>query len=277
MVKKGGHLSEEHKKKISAGLRGHRLSLEGIEKVRKAHIGMKASEETKQKLRDSHKNQRPSKETIERIRVALKGKMPKNFQAMMEKRGPHLSDETKKKISETRLRIFADKKKPKPAPRTEEEKHMRRSQAHKDHPSKYWQNKHMHENMKIKMCEVKYGGFWYGAVRYYDGKQYCEKFNHNFRERVRAYFNWICPICGTPQNGKKLSVHHVNYNKKSCCDPEAPRLFIPLCSGDCHLNTNRNREKWEGYFTEMLMGYYQGKSYFTIEEMTALNPLNPFS
>jgi len=119
-------------------------------------------------------------------------------------------------------------------------------------------------------------------VRYYDGQQYCEKFNKNFKERVRAYFGWICPECGTPQNGKSLSVHHVNYNKKSCCDPSVQRLFIPLCPEvkgrqSCHaVTTSGDRKSWEKHFTEMLMGYYQGKCYFTPEEMTALNPQNPF-
>lgn len=126
-----------------------------------------------------------------------------------------------------------------------------------------------------KLIEFAIGGFWYGNVRYYEGQQYCEKFNDNLKERVRAFFNYTCPECGTPQNGIKLAVHHVNYNKQSCCDPEAPRLFVPLCvNGGCHQGTNRNRKEWEQHFVEMLIGYYQGKSYFTPEEMEAYSNQN---
>lgn len=120
--------------------------------------------------------------------------------------------------------------------------------------------------------ELLIGGFWYGNIRYYQGPQYCEKFNEDFKERVRAFFGCVCPECGTPQpqNGKKLSVHHINFNKTSCCNPDAPRLFIPLCSnGGCHTKTNNNRKYWENYFTKMIMGYYEGKCYFTKEEMKA--------
>lgn len=281
MTKKGGHLSEEHKKKISAGLMGHRLSPEGIEKVRKAHIGMKASDETRQKLSDSHKGIIRSAEARKKDSESKKGKLPKNL-AMLHalQRGRPKSEEARKNMSAGQTKRFSHNIKK--LPLTPEERYLHLSQARKDHPSRYWLNKHMREEMKVKMCEVKIGGFWYGAVRYYDGKQYCEKFNHNFRERVRAYFGWVCPLCGTPQNGKKLSVHHVNYNKKSCCDPNAPRLFVPLCSEQkgkqsCHaITTNGNREEWEKHFAEMLMGYYQGKCYFTPEEMEALRPQNPF-
>lgn len=125
---------------------------------------------------------------------------------------------------------------------------------------------------RMKNVESHIGGIWYGNVRYYNGPLYCEKFNEEFRERVRAYFGFVCPECGTPQNGMKLAVHHINFNKKSCCDPEAPRLFIPLCiKNGCHNKTNHNREYWESYFTEMIMGYYGGKCYFTKEEMAAFS------
>ncbi|MCK9591406.1 MAG: NUMOD3 domain-containing DNA-binding protein [Methanoregula sp.] len=275
MVKKGGHLSEETKQKISIALKGHPVSEYVKKQVSESQKGRHPSPETLQKLSDSHKGQVRSEEARKRDSESKKGKTPKNLPELHAlQKGRPKSEQARKNMSAGQKRRFAYVVKK--FPLTPEERHEHLSQARKNHPSKFWQNKHMREDMKIKMCEIKIGGFWYGAVRYYDGKQYCEKFSDNLRERVRAYFGWICPICGTPQTGKRLSVHHVNYNKKSCCDPDAPRLFIPLCSGDCHLNTNRNREKWEKYFTEILMGYYQGKCYFTPDEMEALKPLNPF-
>ena len=98
---------------------------------------------------------------------------------------------------------------------------------------------------------------------------YCEKFNPEFKERVRAFFNYQCTECGTPQNGYKLHIHHVNFNKESCCDSTIP-IFVSLCRS-CHGKTQRNRHYWERHFTEMINGYYGGKCYFTKEEACLSN------
>jgi hypothetical protein len=127
--------------------------------------------------------------------------------------------------------------------------------------------KHSQETI-AKMCEMRKldkHPNWMGGKSF---EPYCPKFNKEFKERVRAFFGYVCPECGTPQNGSKLHVHHVNFNKMSCCDDTIP-LFVPLCNS-CHTATNFNREYWEEYFTEMIDGYYQGKCYFTKEEMLAL-------
>lgn len=111
---------------------------------------------------------------------------------------------------------------------------------------------------------------WYGSVRYYDGPQYCEKFNSEFRERVRAYWGYRCFECGMPQNGKKLSVHHVHYDKKMCCNG-SPQDVVPLC-GTCHTASNHNRDYWEDHFTELLYSLNpEGKCFLTKEEMKQLN------
>jgi hypothetical protein len=107
---------------------------------------------------------------------------------------------------------------------------------------------------------------WYGSVKYYDGPQYCEKWTENLRERVRAFFDYVCIECGTPQNGKKLSVHHVWYNKKLCCD-DTPRSLVPLC-GPCHNKTNTNRDYWSNYFQEIIDTYYNGKCWMSREEFS---------
>jgi ribosomal protein L34E len=151
-----------------------------------------------------------------------------------------------------------------------EETKEKMSKSHMGEKNHNYQKTPSYEQ-RCEIAEARLGGFWYGNVRYYQGPQYCEKFNNEFKERVRAYFGYVCPICGTPQGKIKMSVHHVNFNKKSCCDPIAPRLFIPLCSGACHINTNTSRKFWEEYFTDMIMNYYQGKCYFTKEEMKNFN------
>lgn len=95
---------------------------------------------------------------------------------------------------------------------------------------------------------------------------YCHLFNKDLKERVRLFWNRECAICGKTekQNGKKLSVHHVNYEKKVCCDDEliqsVQRLFMPLCQS-CHAKTNHNREYWEEMLTNYIMIWFNGESY----------------
>ena len=124
------------------------------------------------------------------------------------------------------------------------------------------------EGTKTKMIESHIGGFWYGNIRYYDNP-YCEKWTADLRERVRAYFGYVCFECGIPQNGRKLNVHHIHYNKKTCCDG-SPHDMVPLCP-ECHTKTNFSRDYWEDHFTELLYASNpDGKCFFTREEMAAL-------
>ena len=107
---------------------------------------------------------------------------------------------------------------------------------------------------------------WYGSVKYYDGSQYCEKWTPELRERVRAYFGYVCVECGTPQTDKKLAVHHVHYNKKLCCD-DTPRTLVSLCRS-CHAKTTKgDRDDWSNHFQEIIDTYYGGRCWFTKEEM----------
>ena len=113
-----------------------------------------------------------------------------------------------------------------------------------------------------------------GNARYYDGPQYCEKFNVDFKERCRAYWNYTCVKCGKHEsqhitkNGKlrNLTVHHVHYDKKMCCNG-SPRDVVALC-GSCNIKVNTNRDYWEKYFTNLIyIRDPSGKCYFEPEEM----------
>lgn len=93
---------------------------------------------------------------------------------------------------------------------------------------------------------------------------YCPKFNETFKKRVRAFFSFKCVECGKHQTKPALQVHHVNFDKKVCCNNNLP-LFVPLCNR-CHTKTNFNREYWETHFTEIIMKEYNGKCYLSTEE-----------
>lgn len=77
---------------------------------------------------------------------------------------------------------------------------------------------------------------------------YCHKFNNELKERIRERDNRTCQLCAIKENGKKLDVHHIHYDKENC-DPD----LIALCHC-CHAKVNSsNRIYWEKYFVEHLI------------------------
>lgn len=91
---------------------------------------------------------------------------------------------------------------------------------------------------------------WQGGISF---EPYCVKFNDAFKEYIRSKFGYICFLCPTTQeeNGKKLSIHHVNYNKNCGCDGDETCNFVPLCRR-CHSKTNGNRDYWQKLITDKL-------------------------
>lgn len=115
------------------------------------------------------------------------------------------------------------------------------------------------EETKKKISESHKGDkshWWKGGISF---EPYCQKFNKEFKERVRAFFGHRCVGCGIQQTYKKLSVHHVNYEKMVCCNDVKP-LFVSLCMS-CHMKTNFNREHWELHFTSIINERFGGMCY----------------
>lgn len=90
---------------------------------------------------------------------------------------------------------------------------------------------------------------WKGGVSF---EPYCPKFNEAFKESIREKFDRVCFLCPTTEeeNGRKLDVHHVNYDKSCLCD-DAKCEFVPLCVS-CHIKTNYNRGYWENLILKKL-------------------------
>ena len=104
---------------------------------------------------------------------------------------------------------------------------------------------------------------WKGGISF---APYCPKFNNEFKTRVRAFFDNKCVLCGKTkeENGKNLSVHHVNYDKMVCCNENEP-IFACLCVS-CHTKTNHNRECLREIIEKKINEEYNGKSFYTKEE-----------
>lgn len=164
------------------------------------------------------------------------------------RKGKYQSEETKEKISEAHIG-----------------KHF--SEEHKQRLSEAHRGKHFSEEHKRKLGEA-YSGknnpMWKGDISF---EPYCFLFDEEFKERVREFWNRRCVICKGNERelGQKLDVHHVNYNKDTCCDDSVP-LFVPLCRS-CHMKMNFNREFWEDKFKQIIYSCnIDGKCYHTKEK-----------
>lgn len=122
-------------------------------------------------------------------------------------------------------------------------------------------NKNHTETTRQLMSKSKSGeknGNWKGGVSF---EPYCEKFDDEFKERIRDFFGRCCYVCNKneTENGQKLSVHHVNYDKMVCCNDVKP-LFVPLCRS-CHAKTHKDCKYWEEFFTVSLEYLTGGKCF----------------
>lgn len=106
---------------------------------------------------------------------------------------------------------------------------------------------------------------WMGGISF---EPYCPKFNNDLRRRIRAFFGYRCALCGEHESDltRRLSCHHVEYNKDACCDGK-PVRFAALCLR-CHSRTNTDRARWEEMMHRVIEEIYDGRSYFTKEEIT---------
>lgn len=70
-----------------------------------------------------------------------------------------------------------------------------------------------------------------------------------FKEQIRYRDGYKCQLCGMPEveNGRKLDVHHIDYDKKNLDQYN----LISLCR-KCHSRTNTNREYWNAHFKNMM-------------------------
>ena len=76
-------------------------------------------------------------------------------------------------------------------------------------------------------------------------KIYALGWTNTFKEQIRYRDEYKCQLCGIPEieNGRKLDVHHIDYDKKNIKQDN----LVSLCFG-CHKKTNYNREYWKQYF-----------------------------
>ena len=96
---------------------------------------------------------------------------------------------------------------------------------------------------------------WKGGISF---EPYTYDFNPKFKEVIRKRDNHICQLCGLLEKGckilygRKLSIHHIDYNKKN----SFPQNCITLCV-KCNSIINKDEEYWTRYFQELLKKLYK--------------------
>lgn len=149
--------------------------------------------------------------------------------------GKHLSEVTRKKMSESRRgRKHTEESRKKMSEATRGKKHP----LYGKHPSEATRKK-LSEAGKCRIIleETRKKLSGENNHQWKGGKsiEYCSKWNDHFREYIRDKYGRKCFLCDKTEeeNGKRLSVHHVNGNKNCGCDNDITCQFIPLCAS-CH-------------------------------------------
>lgn len=257
------------------------ISVDHRQKIAEANRRRIWSEESRKKLSNSLTGRKYTKKARENMSNGQKG----NKNAL----GHKHTDESKKKMSETRIKNGLSVGDKNPSKRIEvrikisnaktgvprynmmganspsfiAERHTFSDENQGKHFCKYCGNpiniKIWHYTSGIpdycsKECRGKdavgdKNSNWKGGI---SSEPYCFKFSYRVKEEVRERYNRKCIICGKSEieNGEKLCVHHVDYNKKQGCDDYEWKL-VPLCR-ICHSKTNSNREYWEQYLTDVV-------------------------
>ena len=224
---KGKKFSEETRRKISESSMGKVMSKESRQKISDVQKGKIISEETRRKISETLKGSKHSEETKRKRSISMKGKVKtEEHKQKISKTltGRKLSEETRQKMSESKMGI----------PKSEEMK-KKLSKAREGYL-------HTSET-KIKMSGVN-SPHWRGGISFLP---YCIKFNNNLKESVRNRDNRTCQKCGTKENGRRHTVHHIHYDKENC-HPD----LITLC-GSCNIKANFNIDHWELYFMRQLV------------------------
>jgi len=161
------------------------------------------------------------------------------------------SEETKKKISEHSASRRIEFKKMmsnvhKGKPKSEEHK-RKISCALKGKKSPWTTERNLKDNpLRIGNKNPN----WHGGKSF---EPYDKTFNNKFKRAIRKRDNQICMLCGIHREKlkKALNVHHINYDKLL----SIPQNCISLCN-ICHSKTNGNRKHWIKFFQSLLSEKY---------------------
>ena len=220
--------TEEHRRKISAALKGQPKSKEHNSKISASMTGSNNpffdkthSEEAKAKIRAFQTGRTRTEETRAKLSAAWTPEMRAKKSAKMKlamsgENNPSfggLSEEHKAKISAARM----GENNPMYGKTLSEE--------HKAKISAAWT-----PEMRAKKSAAQIGENNSSFNNWASREPYCPRFNNVLKERYRNSYGRICVYCGKSElfNYGLLSVHHIDGNKMQGCD-DHDWFLVPLC------------------------------------------------
>lgn len=189
-------------------------SIESRKKMSKVQKGRKSSDETKRKISESGKGRIVSDETKRKITKA--------------NTGSKRSDETKIKMSKSQKgRII--------------------SIEHRNKISKTLIGTKASDKTKRKLSESRTGNKhfnWKGGISF---EPYSIEFNKQLKSKIKQRDNHQCQNPNCKGTYKRLSIHHINYDKNNCSEEN----LITICNS-CNSKANFNREYWTALYQSQI-------------------------
>lgn len=230
------------KKGIIPWIKGKTHSEETRKKLRLSHLGKKLSPESIQKRTETRKRLYAEGKLVSPMKGKHQSEISKN-KIMKALQNRVVSDETRKKMSESRIGI-----------RPSAETIKKLSESHKGHI-------HSEEHKaKIRASSPrgKNSHMWQGGKSF---ELYTIDWTETLKRSIRERDRYTCQLNGEIQGDICFSVHHIDYNKKNC----DPNNLITLCNR-CHMKTNFNREYWIEYFTKLMLQHTNCKEVIKLGE-----------
>lgn len=214
--------------------------------------GTHLSEESRRKISRANKGRVRSEEFKRKVSATMKGRMPKNIALLIKsakkfKKGHHTwnkgkkriySEETKRKMREGRERAWSSQARRKRQSKLTKigmarpDIRKRISKAHKGKPS--W-----NKGKEMPQLSGAKHPAWKGGISFVP---YTLEWTRALKKAVRKRDKYTCQVCGK-KGEDNLAVHHIDYNKKNC----NLENLVTLCK-NCHTKTNWNRKKWTEFF-----------------------------
>lgn len=87
------------------------------------------------------------------------------------------------------------------------------------------------------------------GVEFIPKRGYPKEWTHELREMIRERDGFACLVCGAKQNGRKHSVHHVDYDRTN----NVPENLATTCVR-CHCKTTKRRAESVAFFATIGLG-----------------------
>ena len=258
----GRVFSEEHRAKLSASMTGRILSEEHKAKIRVASTGRIHTEETRAKISAAKMGKPRSEETKAKISAALTGENHPFFGTIpskesnakrsaawtLEMRAKQSVRMTGKNNSMKRLDVKAKHKEAmnRPERRAKLSAALTGRALSEEHKVKIragWtpEKRARHSATMMGKYTGENSGNWKGGTSF---EPYCPAFNEQLKESIRNRDNRTCVLCGKNeiQNGRRLSVHHIDSDKTQGCNGK--RWYLCALCRSCNSRPDTDEKEF---------------------------------